>query len=66
VERLRLLQWIGRCTALASRTFVMAEGHQISIRLPADNKEAVLHCEDGDLVMPNYTIEVLRGGTQIG
>jgi len=62
-ERLSLLQWIGRCTALATRTFVMAEGHRVSVYLPADrNEEAVLHCEDGDLVMPNYTIEVLRGG----
>jgi uncharacterized protein (TIGR02677 family) len=61
-ERLRLLQWIGRCTALVSRAFVTADGHRVSVLLPDDHKEAVLHCEDGDLVMPNYIIEVLKGG----
>jgi uncharacterized protein (TIGR02677 family) len=65
-ERLRLLQWIGRCTAIASRAFVTAEGYRVVVKLPSDTKEAVLRCEDGHLVMPNYTIEVTKGGAAHG
>jgi uncharacterized protein (TIGR02677 family) len=65
-ERLRLLQWIGRCTASTSRAFVTAEGYRISVRLPSSSEEAVLRCDDGDLVMPNYTIEVTKGGVVHG
>jgi uncharacterized protein (TIGR02677 family) len=61
-ERLRLLQWIGRCTGTASRSFITADGHTIAVKLPEFNDEAVLRCNDGDLVMPNYTIAVTRGG----
>jgi hypothetical protein len=65
-ERLRLLQWIGRCTGTASRSFVTADGHSIAVKLPEFNDQAVLCCNDGDLVMPNYTIAVKRGGAGHG
>jgi uncharacterized protein (TIGR02677 family) len=65
-ERLRLLQWIGRCTATASRAFVTADGHKIAVRLPELEDEAVLRSQDGDLVMLNYTIEVTGGGAVYG
>ncbi|MEK3883659.1 TIGR02677 family protein [Paenibacillus sp. PL2-23] len=60
-ERLRLLQWIGRCTANASRSFVTADGHRIAVKLPTSEEEAVLRSEDGDLTMLNYAIEVTGG-----
>ncbi|WP_281890473.1 TIGR02677 family protein [Paenibacillus sp. YYML68] len=66
-ERMRLLQWIGRCTATASRSFVTADGYRIAVKLPDDPEdEAVLQSQDGDLVMLNYSIEVTEGGTLHG
>jgi uncharacterized protein (TIGR02677 family) len=61
-ERMRLLQWIGRCTAAASRSFVTADGFRISLTIPGEEREDVaLRSEDGDLIMRNYTIEVAGG-----
>ncbi|MBB6672190.1 TIGR02677 family protein [Cohnella nanjingensis] len=60
-ERMRLLQWIGRCTAAASRTFVTADGCIVAVRSPAAGETGVLRCNDGELVMPDYRIEVTRG-----
>ncbi|WP_372635065.1 TIGR02677 family protein [Cohnella sp.] len=60
-ERMRLLQWIGRCSAVESRTFVTADGCRVSVSKPEPDDTAVLRCEDGDLSMPNYRIEVTRG-----
>jgi uncharacterized protein (TIGR02677 family) len=64
-ERMRLLQWIGRCTATASGSFVTADGYRVSLTIPKD-EEAVLRSEDGDLVMLNYTIEVTNEGNVHG
>jgi uncharacterized protein (TIGR02677 family) len=50
-ERIRLLQWIGRCTASTSRAFVTADGFRISLTIPEEEEEAVLRSEDGDLMM---------------
>lgn len=61
-ERMRLLQWIGRCTATASRSFVTADGCKVTVLEPANPAETgVLRCDDGELVMPNYRIEVTEG-----
>lgn len=60
-ERLRLLQWIGRCTAVTSRSFVTADGCTVSVQLPDAGATGVLRCDDGELVMPDYRIEVTRG-----
>ncbi len=66
-ERMRLLQWIGRCTAAASRSFVTADGYRISLAIPdVEEADAVLLCEDGDLRMQNYTIEVAGGESAHG
>ncbi|WP_223829883.1 TIGR02677 family protein [Paenibacillus arenilitoris] len=62
-ERMRLLQWIGRCTATASKAFITADGYRISLVIPGDEAEedAILRSEDGNLMMRNYTIEVAGG-----
>ncbi|MFC4808833.1 TIGR02677 family protein [Paenibacillus sp. GCM10023250] len=66
-ERMRLLQWIGRCTAAASRSFVTADGNRISLIIPGEDEEdAVLHSDDGQLIMPNYRIEVAGGEAASG
>ncbi len=65
-ERMRLLQWIGRCTATGSRSFVTADGHRIAVKLPEHEEEAVLRSQDGELAMLNYTIEVTGGGAADG
>jgi len=65
-ERMRLLQWIGRCTASASRSFVTADGYRVSIRIPQQEEEAVLRSHDGELRMLNYGIEVKSGGAAHG
>lgn len=66
-ERMQLLQWIGRCTATSSRSFMTAEGYRISLTIPESESDiAVLHSEDGDLTMRNYTIEVAEGVTSHG
>ncbi|WP_263575866.1 TIGR02677 family protein [Paenibacillus vietnamensis] len=62
-ERMRLLQWIGRCTATASRTFITADGYRISLTIPNQELDAVLRSEDGNLTMRNYMIEVAGGET---
>lgn len=61
-ERMQLLQWIGRCTASASRSFKTADGYTISLIIPKDDKNiAVLKSDDGDLTMLNYGLEVTGG-----
>jgi uncharacterized protein (TIGR02677 family) len=60
-ERMRLLQWIGRCSAVASRSFVTPDGCKVSVQLPVPYEAGILRCEDGELVMPNYLIEVTKG-----
>ncbi|MFC4098472.1 TIGR02677 family protein [Paenibacillus xanthanilyticus] len=65
-ERMRLLQWIGRCTATRARSFVTPDGYQITVSLPDDEEAAVLRSEDGDLTMLNYTIQVTEGVTLHG
>lgn len=66
-ERMRLLQWIGRCTAAASRSFVTADGYRIALGFPEHEDDvAVLRSEDGDLTMRNYTLQVTEGGQTHG
>jgi len=61
-ERIRLLQWIGRCTAASSKSFVTADGYRISLVIPDDEGDiAVLYSDDGELAMRNYAIEVSGG-----
>ncbi|WP_010276146.1 TIGR02677 family protein [Paenibacillus senegalensis] len=66
-ERMRLLQWIGRCTAAASRSFVTADGYRIKLEFPDDDEDvAVLRSDDGDLTMRNYLLEVTEGERSYG
>ena len=60
-ERMRLLHWIGRATGTASRAFVTADGYKVAVRVPEPYEMGVLRCEDGELTMPNYEIQVMRG-----
>jgi nitrogen fixation protein FixH len=55
-RRLLFLQWIGRCTAHPGRSFVAADGTRVTLEKPADGSEAVLRCEDGELVLPDYRL----------
>lgn len=54
--RLRLLQWIGRCMASSSKSFRNPEGIVVRLSIPPRGEEAVMRCEDGDLVLPNYRL----------
>lgn len=65
-ERMRLLHWIGRCTAVASRSFVTADGCTVTVRAPEAGETGILRCDDGELVMPDYRIEVTRGALADG
>ncbi|CAM4351497.1 TIGR02677 family protein [Paenibacillus alkaliterrae] len=60
-ERMRLLQWIGRCTGTASRAFVTADGYKVAVLVPEPYETGLLRCEDGELAMPNYRIQVMKG-----
>jgi uncharacterized protein (TIGR02677 family) len=55
-NRLRLLQWIGRCMATSSKSFRTPEGMIVSLKFPSPKQEAVLRCEDGVLTLPNYEL----------
>lgn len=60
-QRLQLLQWIGRCTANAGRSFTAADGTQVMLEQPAAGDEAVLRCVDGELTLPNYRLTFVAG-----
>lgn len=62
-ERMQLLQWIGRCTSNANRSFNTADGYFISLTIPEADDVAILRSEDGNLTMLNYELEV-RGGEE--
>ncbi|WP_339279211.1 TIGR02677 family protein [Paenibacillus sp. FSL W8-1187] len=56
-ERIRLLQWIGRCmTAGTRRSFVTAEGVRITLQKPEHGERALLQAEDGELEMADYRL----------
>lgn len=56
-ERMRLLQWIGRCmTAGNSNTFVTPEGVLIRMSNPKTMERTILCAEDGELEMANYKL----------
>lgn len=57
-KRLRLLSWIGRCTASPSRSFVTSDGYRITLSAAKAGERAVLRCTDGDLDMPDYVMTV--------
>lgn len=54
--RLRLLQWIGRCSSAPKHTFVTPEGVRITIKNVNTSKRAVLLSEDGELHLPDYEL----------
>lgn len=54
--RLRLLQWIGRCSAAPKHTFVTPEGVRISLVNANTKQRAVLVSEDGEMHMPDYEL----------
>ncbi|MEW6064689.1 hypothetical protein P378_01175 [Desulforamulus profundi] len=51
-----LLKWIGLCLANKSRQIRTPDGIEISLLLPENRQRTVLHCEDGELDMPDYTL----------
>lgn len=57
-ERMRLLQWIGRCmmAARGNYTFVTPEGVRIRMSNPRTKERTVLQAEDGELEMANYEL----------
>jgi uncharacterized protein (TIGR02677 family) len=54
--RLRLLQWIGRCSAAPSRSFVTPEGVRITMTNAGTAERTVLVSEDGELHLPDYEL----------
>lgn len=56
VTRLRLLHWIGRCTASPSRSFVTPEGVKVEMINAETKEQAVLVSEDGELHLPDYEL----------
>lgn len=67
-ERLRVLQWIGRCmTAGPSKMFVTPEGVRVRLTVPAHGeKRAVLQAEDGELEMENYELQFMLTEAYVG
>lgn len=56
-ERLRLLQWIGRCMTTGNgHSFVTPEGVLIRMSNPRTEERTILHAEDGELEMANYEL----------
>lgn len=56
-ERMRLLQWIGRCmTAGGTYSFVTPEGVRIRMSNPRTEERAIMYAEDGELEMANYEL----------
>lgn len=51
-----ILKWIGSCLANRSRQIRTPDGIQISLRLPENQQRTILHCTDGELDMPDYTL----------
>jgi TIGR02677 family protein len=63
-ERLRLLQWIGRCmTAGKTYTFVTPEGVRIRMSNPRTDKRTILYAEDGELEMADYELHFMLTNT---
>lgn len=59
-ERLRLLQWIGRCmTAGKGHSFVTPEGVLIRMSNPHTEERTILKAEDGELEMANYEMHFM-------
>ncbi|MFF3926407.1 TIGR02677 family protein [Paenibacillus lactis] len=59
-ERLRLLQWIGRCmTAGKGYSFVTPEGVRIRLSNPHTAERTILNAEDGELEMANYELHFM-------
>lgn len=54
--RLRLLYWIGRCSAAANHAFVTPEGLRVAIRNPGTASRTTLVAEDGELELPDYEL----------
>lgn len=56
-ERMRLLQWIGRCmTAGGTYSFVTPEGVRIRMSNPRTEERTIMYAEDGELEMANYEL----------
>ncbi|GIP33370.1 TIGR02677 family protein [Paenibacillus sp. J2TS4] len=54
--RLRLLQWIGRCSTSPSHSFVTPEGVKVAMTNAKTAERAVLVSEDGELYLPDYEL----------
>ncbi|CAG7636000.1 hypothetical protein PAESOLCIP111_03728 [Paenibacillus solanacearum] len=56
-ERMRLLQWIGRCmTSGGMYSFVTPEGVRIRMNNPRTQERAIMYAEDGELEMADYEL----------
>lgn len=54
--RLRLLYWIGRCSAAANHSFVTPEGLRVALRNAGTQSRTALVSEDGALELPDYEL----------
>ncbi|WP_223836557.1 TIGR02677 family protein [Paenibacillus oceani] len=54
--RLRLLQWIGRCSSAPKHAFVTPEGVRIAMLNSDTPERTVLVSEDGELHLPDYEL----------
>lgn len=56
-ERLRLLQWIGRCMTVGKgHSFVTPEGVRVTMANPRTQERTILQAEDGELELANYEL----------
>ncbi|MHB1128221.1 MAG: TIGR02677 family protein [Bacillota bacterium] len=64
--RHQLLHWIGRCMANQTHQIRTPDGIRITLVAPSSGRRTLLHCDDGDLDMPDFTLsfENLAGGRQ--
>lgn len=60
-ERQQLLMWIGRCLNHRNLRWKTPDGVTIQLLYVPRNERTVLHGEDGDLEMPNFTLAFRKG-----
>jgi uncharacterized protein (TIGR02677 family) len=58
--RQQLLDWIGQCLLNPRRRTLTPEGVRIKLHFPADRERTVLLAADGDLELPDFTLEFTR------
>ncbi|KEO80919.1 TIGR02677 family protein [Tumebacillus flagellatus] len=57
LERQQILAWISRCLSTKNKQFQTPNGVTVSVvGIPNPEQRVMLHCEDGDLEMPDFTL----------